>query len=112
MNQSSNKYNNAFIQSIIACPSFLNELENVEELNLVNLTKPLVDISCYNKKYATVAYDKDFLENLTSSEQDSFNNSINVLHALLTRFLIKNASAFSEEVDGCETKIQNDELSY
>lgn len=94
----------------MSCPECLTKLEHVEELNLVNLTKPLVDISCYNKKYSTVAYDEDFLKNLTSSEQTSFNNSINALHALLTKFLIKNASALPEEADGCEPTVQNEEL--
>ena len=75
------------IHNILSSNEINLQNNDVPELDLINLTKPLVIISELNKKYSTVSYDKDFFSALTKDEETKFFNQITLMNKMLMSHL-------------------------
>lgn len=64
----------------------IGEDTNQEEVDLINLTEPLITISALNKKYSTIEYDNNFLQNLDESEYINLLKSMKKINLLTTKF--------------------------
>ena len=60
-----------------------NTNDNVPELDLMSLTRPLVRISELNKKYSTVHYDEDFMSALSEHEEESFLEQLSLINKMV-----------------------------
>ena len=62
---------------------------NQPEFDLINLTKPLREISQLNKKYSLVNFDEEFLNALNVHEKENFLQNIISINNLLMNFFAK-----------------------
>jgi len=70
-----------------------------ESLDLIALTKPLIDISKLNKKYSSIVYDESFLNELTESELNLFLTQIKRMNMQLIKFFYNYHQSLNRDVD-------------